>query len=77
MTPATRDAGTPLPGRLGASSASRGAEAFGNAAAEAIMRGTAVVASVNGGFKEYVHHEQTGLLVPPGDPAALAKHYCE
>lgn len=22
---------------------------------------------------EYVHHEHTGLLVPPGDPAALGK----
>jgi glycosyltransferase involved in cell wall biosynthesis len=52
---------------------SRGAEAFGNAAAEAMMRGTAVVASANGGFKEYVQHEQTGLLVLPGDPAALAR----
>lgn len=52
---------------------SRGAEAFGNAAAEAMMRGTAVVASASGGFMEYVHHEHTGLLVPPGDPAALGK----
>lgn len=52
---------------------SRGAEAFGNAAAEAMMRGTAVVASANGGFTEYMQHEHTGLLVPPGDHAALAK----
>jgi glycosyltransferase involved in cell wall biosynthesis len=52
---------------------SRGAEAFGNAAAEAMMRGTAVVASANGGFTEYVQHEHTGLLVPPGDHAALGK----
>jgi glycosyltransferase involved in cell wall biosynthesis len=52
---------------------SRGAEAFGNAAAEAMMRGTAVVASATGGFTEYVQHEQTGLLVPPGDPVALGK----
>lgn len=52
---------------------SRGAEAFGNAAAEAMMRGTAVVASADGGFIEYVQHEHTGLLVPPGDHAALGK----
>jgi glycosyltransferase involved in cell wall biosynthesis len=52
---------------------SRGAEAFGNAAAEAMMRGTAVVVSASGGFTEYVQHEHTGLLVPPGDHAALGK----
>ena len=52
---------------------SRGAEPFGNAAAEAMMRGTAVVASANGGFTEYVQHGQMGLLVPPGNPAALGK----
>lgn len=52
---------------------SRGAEAFGNTAAEAMIRGTAVVASANGGFTEYVQHEQTGLLVPPGDSSALGK----
>lgn len=52
---------------------SRGAEAFGNTAAEAMMRGTAVVASANGGFTEYVQHRRTGLLVPPGDPQALSK----
>jgi glycosyltransferase involved in cell wall biosynthesis len=52
---------------------SRGAEAFGNAAAEAMMRGTAVVVSANGGFTEYVQHEHTGLLVPPGEHGALGK----
>jgi glycosyltransferase involved in cell wall biosynthesis len=52
---------------------SRGREAFGNAAAEAMMRGTAVVASAIDGFKEYVQHEQTGLLVPPDDEAALGR----
>jgi glycosyltransferase involved in cell wall biosynthesis len=51
---------------------SRGAEAFGNSAAEAMMRGTAVVATARGGFTEYVRHGRTGLLVPPGDPEALA-----
>ena len=50
---------------------SRGTEAFGNAAAEAMMRGTAVVTSAIGGFPEYVEHERTGLLVPPDDEATL------
>jgi glycosyltransferase involved in cell wall biosynthesis len=31
-----------------------------------------VVASDTGGLPEYVHHGETGLLVPPGDPGALA-----
>jgi glycosyltransferase involved in cell wall biosynthesis len=52
---------------------SRGAEAFGNSAAEAMMRGTALVASAEGGFTEYVRDGQTGLLIPPGDRAALGK----
>lgn len=52
---------------------SRGSEAFGNAAAEAMMRGTALVASTTGGFTEYVRHEETGLLVAPGDHAALGR----
>jgi glycosyltransferase involved in cell wall biosynthesis len=51
---------------------SRGGEAFGNAAAEAMMRGTAVVASAKGGFTEYVQQDVTGLLVPPNDSAGLA-----
>ena len=38
-----------------------------------MMRGTAIVASASGGFTEYVQHEHTGLLVPPGDHAALGK----
>lgn len=50
---------------------SRGAEAFGNAAAEAMMRGTAVVASAVDGLAEYVQQEKTGLLVAPDDPDAL------
>lgn len=31
-----------------------------------------VVATAVGGFDEVVEHERTGLLVPPGEPAALA-----
>lgn len=52
---------------------SRWAEPFGKAAAEAMMRGTAVIASNAGGLSEIVQHEQTGMLVPPGDPSALAQ----
>lgn len=52
---------------------SRFSEGFGNVAAEAMMRGTAVVASACGGLIEVVHDGQTGFLVPPGDPAALVE----
>ena len=36
------------------------------------MRGTAVVASDRGGPSEVVRNGETGLLVEPGDPTALA-----
>jgi len=51
---------------------SRWREPFGIVAAEAMMRGTAVVASNGGGLAEIVQHERTGLLVPPNDANALA-----
>jgi glycosyltransferase involved in cell wall biosynthesis len=51
---------------------SRG-EAFGNVACEAMMRGTAVVASRVGGLSEVVQDGRTGLLVPSGDAGALAQ----
>lgn len=50
---------------------SRWAEPFGLVATEAMMRGTAVVASNSGGLSDIVRHDDTGLLVPPADVAAL------
>jgi glycosyltransferase involved in cell wall biosynthesis len=47
-------------------------EPFGLVAAEAMMRGTPVVASDIGGLGEVVEQDRTGMLVPPGDPQALA-----
>jgi glycosyltransferase involved in cell wall biosynthesis len=51
---------------------SRWAEPFGKVAVEAMMRGTAVIASKRGGLAEIVHDGRTGFLVPPGDVAAWA-----
>jgi len=51
---------------------SRWAEPFGRVAAEAMMRGTAVVATGSGGLREIVRDGLTGFLVPPGDAEALA-----
>jgi glycosyltransferase involved in cell wall biosynthesis len=51
---------------------SRWLEPFGMVAAEAMMRGAAVVASDAGGLPEIVQDGRTGLLVPPGDAGSLA-----
>lgn len=51
---------------------SRWAEPFGIVAIEAMMRGTAVIASNSGGLVEIVEHEKTGLLVVPNDVDGLA-----
>ena len=52
---------------------SQWAEPFGNVTTEAMMRGTAVVASAVGAQPEIIgSHQQAGTLVPPGDSEALA-----
>jgi glycosyltransferase involved in cell wall biosynthesis len=48
------------------------AEGLGVAALEAMVRARPVVASAVGGLAETVIPDETGLLVPPGDAAALA-----
>jgi glycosyltransferase involved in cell wall biosynthesis len=48
------------------------AEAFGLVLAEALYLGTPVVASRVGGIPEIVEDGTSGVLVPPGDAAALA-----
>ncbi|MBK6395320.1 MAG: glycosyltransferase [Betaproteobacteria bacterium] len=52
---------------------SRWEEPFGLVAAEAMMRGTAVVASESGGLAEQVEPGATGYLAPAGDAGALAR----
>lgn len=48
-------------------------EPFGITAAEAMMRGTAVVATASGGLKEIIENGKNGFVVPPGDVDALAE----
>jgi glycosyltransferase involved in cell wall biosynthesis len=47
-------------------------EPMGQVAVEAMLVGRAVVASNVGGLRDVVEHGATGLMVPPGDPGALA-----
>jgi L-malate glycosyltransferase len=47
-------------------------EAFPNGILEAMAAGLPVVASRVGGILELIEHQRTGVLVPPGDPRALA-----
>ena len=47
-------------------------ESFGLAALESLACGVPVIASDVGGLPEVIRHGETGLLVPPGDPQALA-----
>ncbi len=51
---------------------SRAPEPFGRAVVEAMARARPIVATRAGGIPELVEHGVTGLLVPPGDPGALA-----
>jgi len=48
-------------------------EAFPNSVIEAMAAGLPVIASAVGGLLELVDSGRTGLLVPPDDPAALAR----
>jgi glycosyltransferase involved in cell wall biosynthesis len=52
-------------------------EGFGMVALEAMERGRAVIASDVGGLPEIVEADKTGLIVPPGDVAALAASIVE
>ena len=54
-------------------SASVRPEAFGRVAIEAEVMGTPVIATAHGGSLETIIDGETGFLVPPADPAALAK----
>ena len=51
---------------------SRWEEPFGLVAAEAMMRGTAVVATRGGGLTEQVRDAKPASWSPPGDPRALS-----
>ncbi|MDQ3785401.1 MAG: glycosyltransferase family 4 protein [Actinomycetota bacterium] len=48
-------------------------EELGSVLLEAIHLGRPIVASDAGGIRGVVHHGHNGLLVPPNDPAALAR----
>jgi glycosyltransferase involved in cell wall biosynthesis len=50
----------------------RAPETSGLVGIEAMAHGTPVIASPLGGIEEWLSHGQTGLCVPPNDPAALA-----
>ncbi|MCU1372117.1 MAG: hypothetical protein JWO77_3311 [Ilumatobacteraceae bacterium] len=48
------------------------ADAFPMVAIEGLASGVPIVASETGGLTEAVRHDDTGMLVPPDDPEALA-----
>ena len=47
-------------------------EGFPNSLVEAMAAGRPIVATNVGGVSDAVRHDENGLLVPPGDPAAVA-----
>lgn len=47
-------------------------ENFPNVCLEAMAAGRAVVATNNGGMADMIEHNRSGILVPPGDPNAIA-----
>ena len=47
-------------------------EGLGLSLQEALFRGCACIGSRVGGIPELIAHDRSGLLVPPGDAAALA-----
>lgn len=52
---------------------SRGREGLPRALLEALAAKKAVIASAIGGIPEIISHEKEGLLIPPNDPALLAR----
>lgn len=52
-------------------------ESFGRVVIEAMEAGRPVIASDQGGHRETVVGNETGYLVPPSDPAALAERLSE
>ena len=52
---------------------SLGGESFGMVLTEAFASGTPVVASDIAGYRDVVQHDANGVLVPRGDPTALAE----
>lgn len=61
----------PLYGRAAVVACPSRREGFGVVCLEAMAHGRPVVATAVGGLRDLVVHEETGLLVPPRDPAAL------